>query len=142
MSPVIDLAAILAPIIGTVADLVFPDLVTIEEPNRTQDATGDTFDTWDTLYADVPAVIAPLNARTSAQFTNIPVGQTDVTITLAGDRDIHLDYRIRSQTIPPSDPDARPGDRWDVLGVSRDEARVTTTVLARRREPGTPDEGS
>ena len=43
---------------------------------------------------------------------------------------------------PPDDPDVRQGDRWDVAAVARDPARVTTVVLGRRREPGTPDEGS
>lgn len=140
--PGIDLRGILTPIVQTVAATVFPTTVAIEEPARSQDATGDPVDTWDTVDAAVPAVIEPLSTRTAAYFTNVPTESTDVTILLAGDRDVRMAYRIREEYTPPADPDARQGDRWDVVGVSRDPARATTLVLGRRRSPGTPDEGS
>lgn len=140
--PVIDLRSILEPIVGTVAGLVFPDEVTIEDPVQTQDGTGDPFLTWDTVDEDVPALISPANSSTAATFGSVPVMQTDVVILLAGDRDVRPSYRIRNQYVPTDDPDPRQGDRWDVIGVTRDEVRVTTTVLGRRVTPGTPDEGS
>lgn len=140
--PVIDLRSILGPVIGTVADLVFPDSVTIEEPIQTQDATGDPSLLWDAIEEDVPALISPVNSSTAATFGSVPVMATDVTILLAGDRDVRASYRIRNQHVPAADPDPRQGDRWDVIGVQRDEVRVTTTVLGRRVAPGTPDEGS
>lgn len=140
--PGIDLRGLLGPIVQTVAATVFPTTVAIEKPARTQDATGDPIDTWDTVDDAVPAVIEPVNSRTIGLFVNVPVETTDVTILLAGDRDVQADYRIREEYVPPSDPDPRIGDRWDVVGVARDPARATTTVLGRRRDPGTPDEGS
>jgi len=141
MSPVIDLNAILTPVVGLVADLVFPSLVAIEAPVDTQDDTGDPERTWDTVHFDVPALIAPATSRQAAvMFANVPISTTDVVITLAGDRDVRPEYRIRDEGTPPADPDDRTGDRWDVMGVYHDEARVTTVVLGRRRTPGTPDE--
>jgi head-tail adaptor len=140
--PVVDLHSILGPIVGTVAGLVFPDLVTIEKPARTQDESGDVTSTWDTVDDDVPALISPASSSESSVFGAVPILQTDVTILLAGDRDVWPSYRIRNQTPGPDDPDPRQGDRWDVVGVTRDEVKVTTTVLARRNAPGTPDEGS
>jgi head-tail adaptor len=140
--PAIDLRTILTPVVGQVATLVFPDTVAIEEPVPVQDDTGDPVLTWDSIEEGVPALIEPVNARSAAYFMGATVTTTDVTITLAGDRDIHPDYRIRAEYSPPDDPDPRQTDRWDVVGVSRDPARVTTVVLGRRTAPGTPDEGS
>lgn len=142
--PVIDLRSILTPVIGTVADLVFPDTVAIEAPVRTQDDTGDAIDTWDSIEDGVPALIEPLGQSRAGggYFATVPTMVTDVTITLAGDRDIRQEYRIRAEYIPPDDPNARIGDRWDVAAVARDPARATTVLLGRKRQPGTPDEGS
>jgi hypothetical protein len=142
--PVIDLRAILTPVIGQVADLVFPDTVAIEAPARTQDDTGDAIDTWDSVEDDVPALIEPLGQSRAGggYFATVPTMVTDVTITLAGDRDIRQAYRIRAEYIPPDDPTARIGDRWDVAAVQRDPVRATTVILGRIRQPGTPDEGS
>lgn len=142
--PAIDLRAILTPIVAQIADLVFPDLVDIEEPVRQQDDTGDAIDTYEAIAdgSSVPALIEPVTTRSATYFVNVPTHTTDVTITLAGDRDIRPEYRIRALYVPPSDPDARSGDRWDVEGVARDPARATTVILGRRRTPGTPDEGS
>jgi hypothetical protein len=139
--PAIDLRALLGPAVTQVADLLFPDTVAIEAPVRVQDATGDPTDTWDTLDTS-PALIESVTSRQASYFGNVPIQVDDVAITLPGDRDIRQEYRLRAEYVPPSDPDVRIGDRWDVVGVTRDPARVTTTVLGRRRQPGTPDEGS
>lgn len=144
MSPVIDLRSILEPIVGTVAGLVFPDLVTVEYPSVTQDATGDPTTTWESLDVGVPALISPAGSSTSGTFGAVPVMASDVVILLPGDRDVLPSYRIRNEYVPNTE-EGRPfriGDRWDVVGVTRDEARVTTSVLGRRMVPGTPDEGS
>jgi hypothetical protein len=138
--PAIDLRSILTPVVGLVADTVFPDLVAIEEPAGTTDDTGDYIGGWAARDEDVPALIEPLSARTAAYFATVPTTTTDVTITLAGDRDVRPEYRIRSAYTPPDDPFDRNPDVWDVVGVSRDPARATTIVLGRSREPGTPDE--
>jgi head-tail adaptor len=140
--PAIDLRGLLGPIVQQVAATVFPTTVAIERPVRTQDDAGDPIDTWEDVDADVPAVIEPLSNRTAAYFPNVPTESTDVSILLAGDRDIQPEYRIREEYVPTADPDPRAGDRWDVVGVSRDPARATTIILGRRRRPGTPDEGS
>jgi head-tail adaptor len=137
----IDLRGILTPVIGQVADLTFPDRVTIEEPVTTYDENNDPTMTWDDVDSDVPALIEPVNRDMTMTFPGIEILSTDVLITLPGDRDIRSTYRLRAAYVPPADPDPRQSDRWDVVGVMRDPARVTTMVLARRREP-TPDEGS
>ena len=140
----IDLRGILTPVVAQIAELVFPDTVAIETPIRTQDDTGDALDSWDPIEEGVPALIEPLGQTRAGggYFATVPTMVTDVTITLPGDRDIRQEYRIRAEYVPPDDPDIRQGDRWDVAAVARDPARVTTVVLGRRREPGTPDEGS
>ena len=139
--PIIDLAGILGPVVETVASMVFPSTVSIEAPVRTQDATGDATTAYEVVDAGVPALIEPANSReTSGVFGGVTILATDVLITLAGDRYIEQDYRILVEDIPPDDPDPRTGDRWDVVGVARDPARVTTTILGRSRTPGTPDE--
>jgi len=138
--PAIDLRAVLAPVVSIVADTVFPDVIAIERPVRVVDSTGDPHDTYEPIEdgEDIPALIEPLNARTAVYFTGIPIQRTDVTIMLPGDRDVRQEYRIRASYEPPADPDARAGDRWDVVGVARDPARVTTMILGRRTVPGTP----
>lgn len=142
--PVIDLRGILSPVIEQVAGLVFPDTVVIETPVRTQDDTGDAIDSWDDVDDGVPALIEPLGQSRAGggYFATVPTMVTDVTITLPGDRDIRQEYRIRAEYIPPDDPTARKGDRWDVAAVERDAVRATTIILGRKRQPGTPDEGS
>lgn len=140
--PAIDLRAILGPIVDTVADLIFPDLVSIEAPAETQDPAGDVTRTWVAWASGVPALIAPVGAR-EASASPVAITTQDVSILLAGDRAIEPHYRIRAEYQAPQDlasADPRPGDRWDVVGVVRDEARVTTTVYGRRVELGTPDE--
>ena len=126
--PVVDLNAILSPIIGTVADLVFPDLVTIEAPARTQDTAGDPVTTWTAIESDVPALISPVSAREQS-ISPVPLTITDVSILMPGVVSVPPEGRVTSAT-----------DSWDVLGVQVDVVRVMTTVLGRRQVPGTPDE--
>lgn len=126
--PVVDLNAILTPIIETVADLVFPDLVTIESPVRTRDASGDPLTTWIALETDVPALISPVSAREQS-VSAVPLTITDVSILMPGVAAVPPESRITSAT-----------DSWDVLGIQVDVVRVMTTVIGRRQVPGTPDE--
>lgn len=142
MAPTVDLRAILGPIVETVAGLVFPDSVAIEAAVDTQDDAGDTVRTWVAWAEGVPALIAPITAREQS-VSPVPVSMTDVSILLSGDRAVLPSYRIRSEYAAPQDlasSDPRPPDVWDVVGVARDEARVTTTVYGRRVTPGVPNE--
>jgi head-tail adaptor len=127
--PTVDLRSILGPVIDTVAGLVFPDVVSIESPVREQDDTGDPVTTWAPVWTDVPALIAPVSGR-EASSSGLPITTDDVSILLAGDVAVETSYRIVSEF-----------DRWDVVGVIRDEVRVTTTAYGRRVIPGTPEEG-
>ena len=138
--PVVDLHSILRPVTGLVADLAFPDLVAIEAPTHTQTATGDPVRSW-TPVTDgehVPALISPVTANEQT-ISPVVLHITDVKILLAGDRAIGTDYRIRNEAAGQEDEPREP-DVWDVIGVQVDEARVLTTVIGRRQDPGTPDE--
>lgn len=125
--PVVDLNAILLPVIGTVADLVFPDVVDIEGPVRTRDAAGEPITTWSVMVADVPALISPASSREQVAST-VPLTITDVTILMPGVIAVPPEGRVTSAT-----------DSWDVLGVQVDAVRVMTTVIGRHTVPHSED---
>jgi len=131
--PGIDLNAILTPIItGVVAPLVFPTTVALEQPVVEQSDTGAPTRTWQVVTPTIPAMIEPASANEQTISLPVVLSITDAKITLPGDVAIDSDWRIT---------DEGTGDHWDVLGVQYDAVRVLTTVVGRRAEPGTPDEG-
>jgi len=122
--PTLDLNAVLTPIVGTVRDLLFPDLVTISARVEAQDAKGQPLPAFPALETAVPAVISPVGQteRGGDVITNVQL----VRVLLEGVHTVPLDGRITREA---------DGMVYDVVGVGHDEARVTTTVTARITEP-------
>ena len=125
--PTLDLNAVLTPIVQTVRDLLFPDLVTISARLDEQDKNGQPLPAFPSLETDVPAVIGPVgqagpSERGGEVITNVQL----VTVLLEGVHTVPLDGRITR---------ASDGQVFDVVGVQNDEVNVTTTVTARITEP-------
>ena len=136
--PVIDLRAILTPIVESVATLLFPDVVQVQAPIETQDSVGDTIRTWQTIIGETPALIT--YAKDPGPVAEaVPVNNRSITVLLAGDWTggnvvIGPECRVVVQVNGNWD------GYYDVLSVFHDEARVTTTISARYVDPGTPYE--
>ena len=136
--PVINLNAILTPIVENIATLLFPDMVRVQAPIEEQDEVGDTIRTWQTILGDTPALIT--YAKDPGPVAEeVPVNNRSITVLLAGDWTggavvIGPECRVVVQV------DGNWTGFYDVLSVYHDEARVTTTISARYVDPGTPYE--
>jgi len=136
--PVIDLNAILTPIVENVATLLFPDVVQVQGPIDTQDTTGDTIRTWQTIIGETPALITYPKGNGPVA-NEVPVNERFITVLMAGDWTggavvIGPECRVVVQVNGNWD------GYYDVMSVFHDEARVTTSIYARYATPGTPVE--
>lgn len=53
--------------------------ITIQRPHSAQTLSGETFETWVTVYQDVPAAIEPLSVR---EFISAQAVQSQVTVRI------------------------------------------------------------
>ncbi len=125
--PTLDLNAVLTPVVQTVRDLLFPDLVTISARLDDQDSKGQPLPAFPVLETAVPAVISPASTTGGSErggevITNVQL----VSVLLEGVHTVPLDGRITR---------ASDGQVFDVVGAQHDEVNVTTTVTARITEP-------
>lgn len=136
--PIINLNAILTPIVENVAQLLFPDLIQVQGPVETQDSVGDTIRTWQTIIGETPALITyTQNGGPVAEA--VPINERTITVLISGDwtsGPVVIDPNCRILVSVGGDWTGK----YDVLSVAHDEARITTTISARYVDPGTPNE--
>ncbi len=129
--PTVDLNAVLGPIVQSVRDTFFPDLISIDGYLESRDVKGQPTGTFGELEAAVPAVVSKAQGTGLERGGEVITNEQRLKVLLEGVHVVPLDGRIRRT----SAAGVAASDAWDVVGVTNDPVRVTTSIVVRLTQP-------